>query len=56
MYKFEQFNCEKWRGEIYIIPTIRVVKDHPVYARGNFSVELHFLCFHIRWQWMERRD
>lgn len=30
-----------------------VVKDQPQYFDKNFAIEVHWLCFHLRWFWIE---
>ena len=48
----------KFKFKIYIdwwdiIPTIEIHGQDYVYRKKNFSIQLHFMCFHWRWMFME---
>lgn len=42
-----------WKNEIYLLPTIKVCINNPVYAKRNLSLEVHFLVFNARLLWLE---
>ena len=42
--------CWKW---FVIIPTITILKDEPQYLDKNFSIQFHWLGFHLRWFWIK---
>lgn len=46
---------EIWKNEIYLLPTIKVLKDNMMYCRSNFSIEFHFLVFHARLIFMRKK-
>ena len=37
-----------WEDDIYIIPTFRIFINNQMYLNRNFSIEFHWLVFHIR--------
>ena len=37
-----------WKKDIYIIPTFRIFIDNLMYQNHNFSIEFHWLVFHVR--------
>jgi len=45
-----------WANEIFILPTIRIVRNHPIYSLRNLSIEFHWIVFHARVMWMEKED
>ena len=47
--KFTFIIVKNW---IYIIPSIEFTINELVYGRPNFSIQLHWLCFHMRWRWL----
>lgn len=54
--KFKRFQCMFWRNTIYLLPTI-VINDHDyMYYGRNFTIEFHFLFWHMRWLWLESED
>lgn len=48
-YKFYKFTGYKYKGWIYLVPAIEIGINDMIYSRYNFSIMLHFLCFHCRW-------
>ena len=54
--KFERFECNFWRDRVYILPTIIIDTDNPMYYCKNFAIEFHFLFWNMRWQWLESED
>ena len=52
--KFEKFNYEIWKDWIYLLPSIEVRIDDPIYYNYTFAVCVHFLVFHFRWVWMRK--
>jgi len=51
--KFNRFQFNNYWGRIVLIPTIVIDRNDPIYCRHNFSIELHWLGWHCRWQWIE---
>lgn len=51
--KYKNFGCFISRNRLMILPTIILVKDEPQYFDKNFAIELHWLCFHLRWFWIK---
>ena len=47
---FWYFISWKW---LVIFPTIVILKDEPQYFDKNFTIQLHWLCFHLRWFWIK---
>ena len=47
---FRYFISWKW---LVIFPTIVILKDEPQYFDKNFTIQLHWLCFHLRWFWIK---
>ena len=45
-----------WKNEIFILPTICILINQPMYALRNLSVEFHWIVFHVRALWLERED
>lgn len=52
--KFQGCRFNLWKKDWYILPGLQLFFNDPIYARKNFSIGLHFLCFHVRWFWLER--
>lgn len=50
LYRHEAVIC---KNQIYIIPTIILVWDMPMYTKRTFSIEFHWLVFNARLLWME---
>ena len=50
IYKHEAVIC---KNQIYIIPTLILVWDKPMYTKRNFSIEFHWLVFNARLLWLE---
>jgi len=49
-FKFTGFISKSW---IYILPTAEIRLNDMIYSRYNFSIMLHFLCFHCRWLFIQ---
>lgn len=47
-YKLYIKNYKIYKDDIYLLPTIRLYLNDPLYTNENFSVEFHFLGFHVR--------
>ena len=54
--QFNKFQFMKAWDWIAIIPTIIISINELVYQKKNFRVSLHWLGWHLSWQWIERRD
>ena len=47
-YKLYRKDFQMCKNDIYILPSIRLFIDNHMYIDKNFSVEFHFIVFHIR--------
>lgn len=54
--KFERYKCQIWKDTWYLIPTISIRFNDPIYFGKNCAIMFHFLCIHMRWFWIEERD
>ena len=45
-----------WKNDIYIIPTITLIINTPIYIGRNFSIEFHWLIFNARLLWVEGEE
>lgn len=54
--KYELYKKEVgiWKDVIFILPTIRVVVDSPVFARKNITISFHFWGFYARLTFLRR--
>lgn len=43
-------------NDIYIIPTFRIFINNMIYVNRNFSIEFHWIVFHMRLLFMESED
>ena len=51
--KFSKFQkCITW-NYVFIIPSIVISRNEPMYYAMNFAIEIHWLWFHIRWLWVD---
>lgn len=39
-----------------ILPTITIIFDEAMYRPHNFAICFHFLCWHMRWVWLEKEQ
>lgn len=39
-----------------ILPTITIIFDESMYTSHNFAICFHFLCWHMRWVWIEKEQ
>ena len=53
--KFDAFRLITDWEWIYPLPSIVFLKDEAVYVDRNFSIQFHWLGFHLRWRWVERK-
>jgi len=53
LYRHEAIIC---KNQIYIIPTITLIINTPLYIKRNFSIEFHWLIFNARLLWMEVKE
>ena len=51
---FKRFDLEVWKNTWYILPTIAIVADDMIYGVHNISIQVHFLCVHCRWLWLQK--
>lgn len=53
--KFEKFqHCTDWKW-FSILPTIILTWDALEYMNKNFAINIHWLGWHWRWLWLEKR-
>ena len=54
--RFKKFEfMDDWRW-LFVIPTIAINKNEPIYAKKNFRFSMHWLGWHFSLQWMEDED
>ncbi len=51
--KFKDFQFEIHRDWFFILPTIVVIGKDYRYFADNFSIEVHWLVWHMRWRWIK---
>lgn len=51
--KFKHFYFQIVWCWFVVIPTIIVMKDEQIYMNKNFSIQLHWLGFHLKWFWIK---
>ena len=49
-----KFQFSRYKDWIYILPTIVLVRNEPMYYAKNFAIQIHWLGFHIRWLWVDK--
>ena len=54
-------NCEIWRNNIYLLPTIQIITRSAVYAVygpkcKSLAIEFHWLVFNARLLFLEREE
>lgn len=54
-YKLARKDFQMYKNDIYILPTFRLYLDNHMYIDKNFSVEFHFIVFHIRLLFMNEK-
>ena len=54
-YKLYRKDFQIYKNDIYILPSIRLFIDNHMYIDKNFSVEFHFIVFHIRLLFMNEK-
>lgn len=54
--KYRKFNYIKDFDWFYIIPSLVITKDEAQYISKNFSIQIHWLGFHIMWFWMRGEE
>ena len=52
-YKFSKFYKGFYKDWISLIPTEKISINDMIYSEYNFSIILHFLCFHCRWLFLK---
>lgn len=51
-YKFQFYKDWKW---FVILPTIILTWDALEYMTDNFAISIHWLGWHWRWLWLDKR-
>ena len=46
-------DLQVWKCNIYILPTIEIRINDMIYMQKNFAISFHFLCFHVRFLFLE---
>ena len=54
-YKLYRKDIHMCKNDIYILPSIRLFINNRMYVDKNFSVEFHFIVFHIRLLFMNEK-
>ena len=54
-YKLARKVFQIYKNDIYILPTFRLYLDNHMYVDKNFSIEFHFIVFHIRLLFMNEK-
>lgn len=54
-YKLYRKDFQMCKNDFYILPSIRLFIDNHMYIDKNFSVEFHFIVFHIRLLFMNEK-
>lgn len=54
-FKFYNKQFKIMKDDIYLLPTIRININNRVWWYDNFSIEFHFLVFHARIVFMDKR-
>ena len=49
--KFKNFMFYTAWDWLFIFPSVIIEKDNVMFSRHNFSIQIHFLGFHMRWLW-----
>lgn len=46
-----------WENDIYVFPTFRIVRNNSTYVSHIFSIEFHWLIYHMRllFKWVKVR-
>lgn len=50
--KFKKFNHEVYKDWIYLLPSIEVHINDPIYYYNNLAICIHFMIWHIRLFWL----
>lgn len=50
-YKFFRKDFLIDRRCIYLLPTVIIGKDYPMYLQRTLAVQFHWLCFNARLMW-----
>ena len=51
--KFWRFKFMQDLNWIFILPTITIIRNEQIYRDENFSITVHWLCWHCKWQWFK---
>lgn len=54
--KFDRFKFTLAWNWFYLFPTIAIVSNNSIYFEKDFSIGLHWLCWHFQWRWVEDND
>ena len=50
-YRFFRKDFDVWKTDIYLLPTVRLFLNNEIYWDKNFTIEFHFLVFHLKIMW-----
>lgn len=53
--KLHKFEVDTFK-RFYLLPTIILDKNNAIYGVDNFTIEIHFICFHVRWLWLRKEE
>lgn len=53
--KFDRFDFEIFKHWIAILPSAEILTEDMVLTVDSFTVQIHWLCFHLRWRWIKER-
>lgn len=54
--KFKKFEFACYINSWFLIPTIRFIFNDFLYYPCNFAIQVHFLCWGMRWFWLEKEQ
>lgn len=54
--KFKHFYFQILWNWIVLIPTIIIMIDEQMYYDKNFSIQFHWLGFHLKWFWIGKEN
>ena len=53
--RFEKFTFKTYRDWIYPLPSIEINVNAPEYYYKNLAICAHFIIWHFRWFWIDRK-
>lgn len=54
--KFKHFYFQIHWDWLVLLPTIIIMIDEQMYYDKNFSIQLHWLGFHLKWFWIGKEN